>query len=208
MSLRGAAFPILVSLVGCSGAAREPLLYGLALPAPERRAAPLPVRASVDPVRAAPELERANLVWRGEDPVEIRFDADRRWTAFPAAMVRDAFVDRARDGGWFEEVREAAESGPSTHGVRMRLRAFEQVVRSVKPAEDAKPEEAWFARIDLEIEMEPRPPGGTGVPVYRFRKEARASQRNPRGVAAALSGLLAEAFDGFLAQAAPRLGKP
>ena len=196
-------------LAGCfSSTPQMPILYDLDLPSAAGEAKTLPMRVALEPVSSAPQLERVNLLWRDADhPVQVVFDPVRRWKAPPPSMVREAFLDRARDGAWFDSIGVGGDPGPFTHAIRMRLRAFEEIHRMTSPAGGGKPEEAWFGLLDVEFQLYPLDRAGGPGTFLRFREERRAERRDPEAVARALSALLAEAFDKFRGEAERRAAR-
>lgn len=145
--------------------------------------APIPLTLAVKEISASGECASERMAYRRNE-VEVGFYLYQRWTRPPAELVREALVTSLRSSGSFANVWEFGRPGEADWVLGGRLRRFEE----------ADTAEGWEARLSLDLFVTD---ARSGKLIYSraFERRALAEKRNPAGVAAAMSKLLAQSIE-------------
>lgn len=193
-ALRAAALVLclawpLVGLPACKSTPKIRHYQVIAEPIEQGPRQPAEVVLAVDYLSANAAYDDPRIVYR-ENPYRLDYYHYHRWTASPSVMITDAMRELFQRSGHFKAVTSGYTSGVDVL-LRGRVVSLEEVDVS---------EGEWVARLVLDLQLQDV---DSGLVIWSrtLRRDQPVEQRDPEGVARALSAALRE----LVAEISPQL---
>jgi ABC-type uncharacterized transport system auxiliary subunit len=127
-------------------------------------------------------------------PYELNYYSYQFWVKNPGDLVRDAMVDYLDKSGSFEKVITKFLEGTPELMLKAEVNKIEEFDRR----------DAWFARLDMKIEISSLK-SGERVLVHEFKRRKKLTEKKVEKLPIALSIILEEELDKVIDKLASKL---